>query len=183
MRHMSRQDANAAFAHTSFLYGGNAAYLENLYDRYQADPAAVDDEWRRFFASLDGGAAEARNGGPSWQRPDWPVRPRGDLVAALDGDWDEGAKSVGDKDGGTAQGGRAEDSGGIVQQATRDSVRGLMLIRAYRVRGHLHANLDPLGLEPPKDSDELDPRAYGFTDADLDRKIFIDRVLGLEFAT
>ena len=57
-----------------------------------------------------------------------------------------------------------------------------MLIRAYRMRGHFHANLDPLGLEPPKDHEELDPRCYGFTDADLDRKIFLDHVLGLDFA-
>ena len=58
-----------------------------------------------------------------------------------------------------------------------------MLIRAYRMRGHLHANLDPLGLEPPRDHEELDPRSYGFSDADLDRRIFLDHVLGLEFAT
>ena len=58
-----------------------------------------------------------------------------------------------------------------------------MLIRAYRARGHFHANLDPLGLEPPKDEEELDPRSYGFTEADMDRTIFLDKVLGLEFAT
>src|SRR5256885_16927511 len=58
-----------------------------------------------------------------------------------------------------------------------------MLIRAYRIRGHFHAKLDPLGLEPPKDDEELDPRSYGFGDGDLDRKIFLDHVLGLEFAT
>ena len=58
-----------------------------------------------------------------------------------------------------------------------------MLIRAYRARGHLHANLDPLGLEAPKNEEELDPRTYGFTDADLDRPIFLDKVLGLEFGT
>ena len=58
-----------------------------------------------------------------------------------------------------------------------------MLIRAYRIRGHFHANLDPLGLEPRKDDEELDPRSYGFGEADLDRKIFLDKVLGLEFAT
>ena len=58
-----------------------------------------------------------------------------------------------------------------------------MLIRAYRIRGHLHANLDPLGLEPRRNEEELDPRSYGFTEADLDRKIFIDHVLGLEFAS
>ena len=64
-----------------------------------------------------------------------------------------------------------------------DSIRALMLIRAYRARGHFHADLDPLGLEPPKDEQDLDPRSYGFTDADLDRTIFLDRVLGLQFGT
>jgi 2-oxoglutarate dehydrogenase E1 component len=179
---MSRQDANAALASTSFLYGGNAEYIEDLYQRYEADPTAVDAEWQRFFASLREGSGNGRTT-PSWQRPDWPVRPRGDLIAALDGDWAEVAKTVGDKISGKAQTKGAEVSAAAIQQATRDSVRALMLIRAYRIRGHLHANLDPLGLAPPVDDDELDPRSYGFTDADLDRKIFIDGVLGLEFAS
>ena len=181
---MSRQDANAAFARTSFLYGGNAAYIEDLYERYAADPTAVDAEWQQFFASLRDGSGDGA--GPeraSWQRPDWPIRPRDELTAALDGDWDEVGKSLGDKISAKAQAKGADVSAAIVQQATRDSVRALMLIRAYRVRGHLHANLDPLGLEPLKDEDELDPRSYGFSDADLTRKIFIDRVLGLEFAS
>ena len=68
-------------------------------------------------------------------------------------------------------------------QATRDSIHALMLIRAYRIRGHFHAKLDPLELEPEKNEEELDPRSYGFTEADLDRKIFLDKVLGLEFAS
>ena len=58
-----------------------------------------------------------------------------------------------------------------------------MLIRAYRMRGHFHAKLDPLGIEPARDREELDPRSYGFTEADFDRKIFLDHVLGLEYAT
>lgn len=59
-----------------------------------------------------------------------------------------------------------------------------MMIRAYRMRGHLHANLDPLGLsEKPNDYNELEPENYGFTPADYNRKIFIDNVLGLEYAT
>ena len=70
-----------------------------------------------------------------------------------------------------------------MQQATRDSIHALMLIRAYRMRGHLHAKLDPLGLEPEPNEEELDPQSYGFTEADFDRKIFLDNVLGLEFAT
>ena len=55
---MSRQDANAAFALSSFLYGGNAAYIEDLYARYESDPNSVDAEWRDFFGSLNDNAAD-----------------------------------------------------------------------------------------------------------------------------
>ena len=58
-----------------------------------------------------------------------------------------------------------------------------MMIRAYRTRGHLHAKLDPLGLAPPKDFEELHPSSYGFTEADYGRPIFIDGVLGLKWAS
>nr|HRK64263.1 2-oxoglutarate dehydrogenase E1 component [Terricaulis sp.] len=70
-----------------------------------------------------------------------------------------------------------------VQQAARDSVRALMMIRAYRTRGHLAANLDPLGIETRQAPAELDPASYGFTPADFNRPIFIDGVLGLDSAT
>jgi 2-oxoglutarate dehydrogenase E1 component len=182
---MSRQDANAAFAGTSFLYGGNADYIDALYARYEDDPQAVDGQWRSFFESLkDDKANVAQNAqGASWARADWPSLPRGDLVAALDGEWEETGKAVGAKLQATAQTKGVELAPGHVQQATRDSVRALMLIRAYRMRGHLHANLDPLGLEPRRDPEELDPRSYGFADGDLDRPIFLDHVLGLEFGT
>ncbi len=70
-----------------------------------------------------------------------------------------------------------------VRAATLDSLRALMMIRVYRVRGHLEAQLDPLGLTVPKPHPELDPATYGFTEADLDRPIFIDNVLGRETAT
>ncbi len=105
----------------------------------------------------------------------------------MDGNWAQVEKVIGDKlkakaaEKGGAKG--AEISAETIQQATKDSVRAIMLIRAYRMRGHLHANLDPIGLDPPKTHEELDPRSYGFTEADYDRKIFIDKVLGLEFAT
>jgi 2-oxoglutarate dehydrogenase E1 component len=182
---MSRQDANAIFAHTSFLYGGNAAYIEDLYARYEADPAAVDAEWRAFFQSLKDEKADVVKGarGASWKIPNWPVRPNGDLVAALDGQWAETEKKISGKIAAAAQAKGVELSSTDVMQATRDSIHALMLIRAYRIRGHFHANLDPLALEPEKNEEELDPRSYGFTDADLDRKIFLDKVLGIEFAS
>src|SRR5262245_61943655 len=186
---MSRQDANAAFALTSFLYGGNAAYVEDLHARYLADPTSVDAQWQAFFQSLkDDGADAARIAaqnahGPSWRRGDWPQPARSDLTAALDGDWREVEVMVGNKVKARAQAQGVELSAAEVQQATRDSIHALMLIRAYRARGHFYANLDPLGLEAPKNEEDLDPRSYGFGDADMDRRIFLDRVLGLEFAT
>ncbi len=182
---MSRQDANAAFARTSFLYGGNAAYIEDLYARYESDPNSVQAEWQEFFKALkDDGAAVVKSArGASWQRPNWPLRPNGDLVAALDGQWAETEKKIGERISAKAQASGVELSPTGVQQATRDSIHALMLIRAFRIRGHLHAKLDPLGLQQEPNEEELDPRTYGFTDADLDRKIFLDKVLGLEFAS
>src|SRR5690242_4535150 len=182
---MSRQDANAIFANTSFLYGGNAAYIEDLYAKYEADPAAVDAEWRAFFQSLKDEKNDVVKSarGASWKKPNWPVRANGDLVAALDGQWAETEKKIGEKISGTARAKGVELSSADVLQATRDSIHALMLIRAYRIRGHFHAKLDPLGLEPEKNEEELDPRSYSFSEADMDRKIYLDKVLGLEFAS
>jgi 2-oxoglutarate dehydrogenase E1 component len=182
---MSRQDTNAAFARSSFLYGGNAEYIEDLYARFEHDPGSVDAGWQEFFRALkdDRAGAQQAAHGPSWQRADWPQPARSELFSALSGDWQEAHKALGDKVAARAQAAGVELSAADVQQATRDSIRALMLIRAYRARGHFHADLDPLGLEPRKDEEDLDPRSYGFTDADLDRKIFLDRVLGLQFGT
>ena len=72
--------------------------------------------------------------------------------------------------------------GEAVRQATSDSIRALQLIRAYRVRGHLEADLDPLGLDKRPPQPELDYHTYGFTEADLDRQIFINN-FGRERAT
>jgi 2-oxoglutarate dehydrogenase E1 component len=182
---MSRQDANAAFALTSFLYGSNAPYIEDLYACYEADPKAVDAEWQSFFQSLKDNARDvAENArGPSWRRPDWPRAERSELTAALDSDWDEVGKALGTKVKAQAQAKGVELASADVERAARDSVRALMLIRAYRARGHFHANLDPLGLQPPGDEAELDPATYGFGESDLDRPIFLDNVLGLQFGT
>ena len=182
---MSRQDANAAFARTSFLYGGNAAYIEDLYAKFEADPASVEAEWRTFFEALKDEGADVTKAaqGASWKKPNWPVRASGDLVSALDGDWAGTEKKIGEKISAKAQAKGVELSPTDVQQATRDSIHALMLIRAYRMRGHFHAKLDPLEIAVEPNETELDPRSYGFEEADLDRKIFLDKVLGLEFAS
>jgi 2-oxoglutarate dehydrogenase E1 component len=182
---MSRQDANAAFALSSFLQGTNATYIDEIYARYENDPSSVDPEWQEFFKSLKDAPADVRKNaeGPSWSKSNWPLMPQDDLTSALDGNWVEVEKVVGKKIAAKVQDAGSELASTDVHQATRDSVRALMLIRAYRMRGHFHAKLDPLGIEAPRDREELDPRSYGFTEADFDRKIFLDHVLGLEYGS
>ena len=184
---MARQDqANDQFSLTSFLYGGNADYIETLHAAWQENPSSVDPEWQEFFAALKDNADDVRKSaeGASWTRANWPIAANGELVSALDGDWGTVEKHFEKKVKEKAATTGAAISDADVLRATRDSVRAIMMIRAYRMRGHLHANLDPLGIaEQKEDYNELSPESYGFTEADFDRPIFIDHVLGLEYAT
>ena len=184
---MARQDqANDRFSLTSFLYGGNASYIEELYASWQDDASSVTEEWRDFFGGLKDEADLVRKNarGASWQRPNWPPKANGELVSALDGDWGTVEKHFDKRTREKAAANGKAVAEADVHQATRDSVRAIMMIRAYRMRGHLHANLDPLGMaKPQEDYNELSPENYGFTEADYDRPIFLDNVLGLEFAT
>ncbi len=186
-----RSTGNARFAATAFLDGANAAYIEQLHERYRENPGSVDVDWQDFFAELndDPQSVEQSASGPAWKKASWPIVANGELVSALDGNWPSvekamSAKIVAEAVKGTVPAAGADaDSPEVAAQATRDSVRMLMMIRAYRTRGHLHAKLDPLGLAPPKDQEELHPSSYGFTEADWDRRIFLDGVLGLRWGT
>ena len=182
---MAKEKANDVFARTSFLYGGNAQFIEQLYSQYQDDPGSLDPDWQEFFADLADKPEEvkAQASGASWKRDDWPQPVNGELVSALDGNWAALEEALKPKIAGKAQsGGEALDEDSL-RKATLDSVRALMMIRAYRIRGHLAADLDPLKLRAQDEQPELDPLSYGFAEADLDRPIFIDNVLGVENAT
>ncbi len=168
---------------SSHIDGSNALYLEQLYARYRDGDASLGADWQAYFAALDDGVAPHQ---PSWQRDDWPPKINGEMTAVLDGQWPD--QWPDDVPAPQALEGKIEQrtpgqTPEAVRAATLDSIRAIMMIRAYRFRGHLAANLDPLGIEPPGTHPELEPRSYGFTDADYDRPIFIDNVLGLETAT
>ena len=187
---MNIQDSAGFDTDASFLTGANAAYIEDLYARFEADPGAVDAEWAAYFTSLKDGreAIEASARGASWKHPNWPIAASGEMVSALDGHWPSAeppidAAQLKEKVKTKAKEKALEMTAAEVERATRDSVRSIMMIRAYRMRGHLLANLDPLGLEQRGDDEGLHPQNYGFTEADYGRKIFIDNVLGLESAT
>ena len=146
---------------TAFLYGGNGAFIEDLYARYLSDPGTIDASWRAYFEEL---GPESRS---LFEQSRAAVQPRKNGGGPLP--LEVGAEVV---DLGSERSRRL-----IIEH-----LRVVMLIRAYRVRGHLLADLDPLGLAGDKHHPELDPANYGFSEADLDREFFLDNVLGLEKA-
>ncbi len=182
---MTDHPANDQFHASSFMQGHNAEYLEQMYARYANDPNAVDAAWQEFFKALgdEDNSVKAEAAGPSWARSDWPPMPGDDLTVALTGEWPIEAKAAGGKIAKQAAAKGVEITDDQIQRAVLDSIRALMIIRAYRIRGHLAADLDPLGMREINNHPELDAKSYGFADADLDRPIFIDNVLGLQIAT
>jgi 2-oxoglutarate dehydrogenase E1 component len=163
---------------TSFLNGHNATYIAQLYERFLREPGNVDAEWRHFFGGLndDEAALLAELHGAAWAPNDAAV------IGAYgaNGHAAPGGAATAYAPAPYAQPMMPADQ---IRRATLDSIRALMLIRAYRVRGHLEATLDPLGRSKHEPHPELDPRTYGFGDSDQDRPIFINYVLGLESAS
>ena len=161
------------------LTGTNATFIAELYARYVESPSLVDGSWAAFFAELneDGGAVLEELRGASWAPSDAGVIGRGAVLA--------GAAPIAAAPGGAVATGNLSGtfSADQVRQATTDSISARMMIRVYRVRGHLIARFDPLGLEGTTRHPELEPSTYGFTEDDMDRPIFINNVLGLESAT
>ncbi|MHC3127349.1 2-oxoglutarate dehydrogenase [Brevundimonas sp. GN22] len=179
---------NQVFAETSFLYGANAAFIEDLHEKWANDPTSVSGEWRAFFDQLKDNADLVKQsaGAGSWgrNRGDEPTED----TAVFDGRWpapkaDPKAGKPGACPAAPAAAADGQLTNEHVRAAAHDSIRALMLIRAFRVNGHLQANLDPLGIEKPVYNPELTPEFYGFTAADMDRKIFLDGVLGLQTAS
>ncbi|SDW91249.1 2-oxoglutarate dehydrogenase E1 component [Roseicitreum antarcticum] len=185
---MNDQSPTDQFHASSFLQGHNADYIDQLHARYSADPASVDAGWAAFFDALQEADSDVRAQatGPSWARADWPPMPADDLTSALTGEWPAAVadkRAAGEKITAKAEASGVSLSDTQVQRAVLDSIRALMIIRAYRIRGHLVADLDPLGMRDEKPHPELDPKSYGFTEADMDRPIFLDNVLGLQVAS
>ncbi|WP_416909207.1 MAG: 2-oxoglutarate dehydrogenase E1 component [Polymorphobacter sp.] len=124
---------------------------------------------------------QADRQGPSWARSDWPPRPDDALTRGLDAaDMLMPARAAARAAEKAAEAGATSQD---IARAARDAVNALMLIRTYRVRGHLASNLDPLGLSQRDLPADLTPEYHGFTENDLDRPIHIAGVLGLESAT
>ena len=181
---MSSQENNIVFQKTSFLSGTNSSYIEKLYAKYVENPASIPDSWRQFFEGLgDQKDNIIENQGPSWAPSNIKYISNGDLdvyekylPTNLNG------KSIKEKIT-EANKTLSNDERVDVERSTIDSVRAIMMIRAYRIRGHLIADLDPLQLQEKNYHPELNPETYGFKKEDRNRKIFLDKVLGFQYAT
>ncbi|CAN1598460.1 SucA 2-oxoglutarate dehydrogenase complex, dehydrogenase (E1) component, and related enzymes [Candidatus Pelagibacterales bacterium] len=181
---MSSQENNIIFQKTSFLSGTNSSYIEKLYAKYVENPASIPDSWRQFFEGLgDQKDNIIENQGPSWAPSNIKYISNGDLDVYekylpknLNGN------SIKEK---IVEKNRtlSSEEKFDVERSTIDSVRAIMMIRAYRIRGHLIADLDPLQLQEKHHHPELNPETYGFKKEDRNRKIFLDKFLGLEYAT
>ena len=173
---------NKIFETTSFLSKSNSSYIEDMYDKFCKDPNLVPNSWQQYFEGIDDGKQSQKEKiRVSWE----PKKIRSS--SEIDPDIYEkfipeklnqvlNEKIKKEKDDRLSP---TENS----ELSTKDSVRAIMMIRAYRIRGHLNADLDPLQLLKKEYAPELDPKTYGFSDKDLNKKIFLDEVLGLKYAT
>ena len=160
---------------TSFLFGANAPFIEELYARFLDDPSRVDTDWRAFFEALaeERGDVLAEVRGASWA-------PNG--VRVIDVPDTEMPRAAANRNVNAGKGaamplaGRTEEE---IRAAAYDTSRAFLLIRSYRIRGHLEADLDPLNLVRQAPHPELDPNTYGFKEGDWDRPILIFGALGL----
>ena len=136
----------------------NLDFIEIIYADYERDPNSVPADWQRYFESLDGVAGAGANGstqlGPSFETASI-FKPSGTPVAPIN--------SVG--------------QAALTSEAKERQEAVTQLIRNYRVRGHLMAQLDPLGRQQEPYIPELDPLFYGFREADMDRVFSCDRSL------
>ena len=164
---MSSSNDNTIYKKTSFLAGMNSEFINEFYADYISDPKSLPESWKNFFDGLsdDEKLVFKDLRGPTWS----PEKKFKKLEEVL-----EDKKELAEENINTDL--------KSVKQASKDSVRAIMLIRAFRIRGHLIANLDPLSIQKKEEHPELKPETYGFTKSDYKRKIFLDGVLGLQYA-
>ena len=164
---MSSSDNNTIYKKTSFLAGNNSEFINEFYADYIADPKSLPESWKKFFDGLrdDEKLVYEDLAGPSWSREKKLKKPLIKNKEEIENDEKSSGSNL-----------------QSIKQASKDSVRAIMLIRAYRIRGHLISNLDPLSIQKKEEHLELKPESYGFSKNDYDREIFLDGVLGLQYA-
>ena len=167
---------NTIFDKTSFLEGSNSSFIEELYLNYINNPENVPQSWREFFDGLDEDQKiiQTEIQGPSWS-------PKKNNISQIIDKVKISAEDNFTKKELLSNGDLATRDG--YEKEKEQSVKAIALIRAYRIRGHLIANLDPLGMMERKYLNELHPSNHGFQKEDYNKKIYLREYMDSKYAT
>ena len=173
---MSSIKDNTIFDKTSFLEGSNSSFIEELYLKYINNPENVPQSWREFFDGLDEDQKiiQTEIQGPSWS-------PKKNNISQIIDKVKISAEDNFTKKELLSNGDLATRDG--YEKEKEQSVKAIALIRAYRIRGHLIANLDPLGMMERKYLNELHPSNHGFQKEDYNKKIYLREYMDSKYAT
>ena len=169
---MASDKDNKIFEKTSFLQGGNSLFIKELYLKYLKNPKSIPESWVEFFDVLDEDQEVVKKEilGPSWA----PKKNNTLKINAVEKDLVEDKETL-INDTSVSQ--------KNYEKEKEQSVKAIALIRAYRIRGHLISNLDPLGIMERKYLHELHPASHGFKKEDYNKKIYIGEYMDREYAT
>jgi len=168
---MSIVKNNNIFEKTSFL-GGNSSFIKELYLKYLNNPKSIPQSWVEFFDGLDEDQEVIKKEilGPSWV----PRKNNNIKTNLLEKDLVEDKQEpIGDTS-------ILKDN---YEKEKEQSVKAIAMIRAYRIRGHLIANLDPLEMMERKYLHELHPADHGFKKEDYNKKIYLGEYMDRNYAT
>ena len=167
---------NIIFDKTSFLEGSNSSFIEELYLNYIKNPENVPQSWREFFDGLDEDQKiiQTEIQGPSWSPKKNNISQIIDRVKISTEEDFTKKELLSNGDPATIDG---------YEKEKEQSVKAIALIRAYRIRGHLIANLDPLGMMERKYLNELHPSNHGFQKEDYNKKIYLREYMDSKYST
>ena len=169
---MTSNKDNLVFEKTSFLQGINSPFIKELYLKYLKNPEAIPESWREFFDGLDEDQEIVKK---EILGPSWAPRKNDNLKNELY------EKFTTEKKDPSTNGNLSAEDGNI--KAREQSVKSIALIRAYRIRGHLIATLDPLGMMERKYLEDLHPADHGFKKEDYNKKIYVGAYRPSGYAT
>ena len=166
---------NLEFENTSFLSKSNSAFIEQMYLKFINKDKDLPESWQNYFESI----GEELNiiakeiNGPSWG----PSKSKVDI--------DELQRKIDQKENNLENGNIDESEKfnyQLLADSNKDSISAVSLVRAYRLRGHLLANLDPLNMRESDYLDELHPEFYGFKKENYNKKIFLNGIINRKYA-
>jgi len=169
---MTANKNNIIFEKTSFLQGSNGPFIKELYLKYLNNPKSIPQSWTEFFDGLDEDQEAIKREilGPSWAPKKNDILKKNILEKSI-------AKNKENFINGKLK--LKKD----YEKEKEESVKAIALIRAYRIRGHLIANLDPLGMMERKYLYELHPTDHGFKKEDYNKKIYLNGYLNRHYST